>query len=111
MAEGVATGVECMAVVLIAYGAAEAFMNSLQHLFRRTQDTGWRKVLFLRFGVWLLLGLEFSLAADIVRSVISPSWHDIGQLAAIAAIRTFLSYFLERDMTEEARGLAETDRK
>jgi uncharacterized membrane protein len=107
MAGGVATGVECLAVVLIAYGAAEAFKNSLQHLFRRTQDTGWRKVLFLRFGVWLLLGLEFSLAADIVRSVISPSWDDIGQLAAIAAIRTFLSYFLERDMDEEARALAD----
>ena len=33
-------------------------------------------------------------------SVISPSWNDIGQLAAIAVIRTFLSYFLERDLGE-----------
>jgi uncharacterized membrane protein len=35
-----------------------------------------------------------------VRSVIAPSWNDIGQLAAIAAIRTFLSHFLEQDMKE-----------
>ena len=42
------------------------------------------------------------LAADIVRSAIAPTWNDIGQLAAIAAIRTFLNYFLERDLAAEA---------
>ena len=51
-----------------------------------------------RFGVWLLLGLEFELAADIIRTVVSPTWQDIGELAAIAAIRTFLNYFLEKDV-------------
>jgi len=35
-----------------------------------------------------------------VRSAIAPTWDDIGQLAAIAAIRTFLNYFLERDLVE-----------
>jgi uncharacterized membrane protein len=52
------------------------------------------------FGMWLILGLEFELAADIVRSAISPSWSDIGQLGAIAAIRTVLNYFLEKDIKE-----------
>lgn len=59
-----------------------------------------------RFGMWLLLGLEFELAADIVRGVISPMWQDVGQLGAIAVIRTFLNYFLETDLeraTERAR--------
>jgi uncharacterized membrane protein len=96
----VALLVEGMAVLLIAYGAAEAFANSGRHLFHHTHDAGWRKALFVRFGVWLLLGLQFALAADIVRSVISPSWNDIGQLAAIALIRTILNYFLERDLAE-----------
>ena len=59
-----------------------------------------RRQVFLRFGVWLLLGLQFELAADIVRSAISPTWSEIGQLAAIAAIRTVLNYFLERDIKE-----------
>ena len=45
-----------------------------------------------------LLGLEFELAADIIGSVVSPTWRDIGELAAIAVIRTFLNYFLERDL-------------
>ena len=99
----VAELIEVVAVVLIGYGAAEAFVNSLQHVLRHQRDDGWRKALFVRFGIWLMLGLEFALAADIVRSAISPSWSDIGQLAAIAAIRTFLNYFLERDLTTEAR--------
>jgi hypothetical protein len=42
--------------------------------------------------------LEFALGADIVRTAIAPTWDDIGQLAAIAAIRTFLNFFLERDL-------------
>ena len=54
----------------------------------------------MHFGSWLLLGLQFALAADIVRSAISPTWEQIGQLAAIAVIRTFLSFFLERDLME-----------
>jgi uncharacterized membrane protein len=99
-AAGVALLVEGAAVLLIAYGAAEAFANSGRHFFRHPHDAGWRKALFVRFGIWLLLGLQFALAADIVRSVISPSWNDIGQLAAIALIRTFLNYFLERDLAE-----------
>jgi uncharacterized membrane protein len=45
-----------------------------------------------------LLGLEFELAADIVRTVVTPTWSDIGQLAAIGLIRTFLNYFLEKDL-------------
>lgn len=48
--------------------------------------------------MWLLRGLEFELAADIIGSVISPSWQDIGELGAIAVIRTFLNYFLEKDL-------------
>jgi sulfatase modifying factor 1 len=47
--------------------------------------------------------LEFELAADIVRSVIAPTWQEIGELGAIAVIRTFLNYFLEKDL-EHADG-------
>jgi uncharacterized membrane protein len=52
--------------------------------------------------MWLILGLEFMLAADIVRRAISPAWQQIGQLAAIAVIRTFLNYFLEKDIEKYA---------
>jgi len=99
----IALVLEAMAVLVAAYGAAEAFLTCLNHVLHGRRLAGWRSELFLRFGVWLLVGLQFALAADIVRSVIAPTWNEIGQLAAIAAIRTFLSYFLERDIQEARR--------
>lgn len=95
-----ALAVEAAAVTLIAYGAGEALLTAGHHILRGCSIAGWRKQLFVRFGIWLILGLQFALAADIVRSVIAPTWTDIGQLAAIAAIRTFLNHFLERDLEE-----------
>lgn len=49
----------------------------------------------------LSLALEFQLAADIVGTAISPNWEQIGKLAAVAAIRTFLNYFLQRELAAE----------
>jgi uncharacterized membrane protein len=66
--------------------------------FRLKTTKGVRREVWLNFGQWLILGLEFTLAADIVKTAIAPTWNDIGQLGAIAVMRTFLSYFLERDM-------------
>ena len=50
---------------------------------------------------YLALGLEFQLAADILVTAVAPSWEEIGKLAAIAAIRTLLNFFLGREMKEE----------
>lgn len=57
-----------------------------------------RNVVFSSFAAWIILALEFALASDIVRTAIAPDWNDIGMLAAIAAIRTGLNWFLTRDL-------------
>jgi uncharacterized membrane protein len=101
-AEAVALAIETMAVLIVAWGSAEAAFGSIA-LFGRQPNHGARKAVWRRFGTWLLLGLEFELAADIVQTVISPDWMDIGQLGAIAVIRTFLNYFLERDLESSER--------
>lgn len=98
IAEAIAIGVETAAALLIAYGAIEAIAGSAIAVVKGHSKSGLRKQVWRRFGVWLLLALEFELAADIVRSAIAPNWVDIGQLAAIAVIRTFLNYFLEEDI-------------
>jgi uncharacterized membrane protein len=56
-----------------------------------------------RFGLsrYLALALEFQLAGDVLETAIAPEWAKIGQLAAIAAIRTALNYFLSREMSAE----------
>ena len=101
-AEHVALIVDSIAIGIVAFGAVEAFVRLLQPVFDWPPDAGWRRTIWVDFGMWLLLGLQFALAADIVRSIIAPTWDDLGFLAAIAAIRTFLNYFLEKDI-EEAR--------
>jgi uncharacterized membrane protein len=55
----------------------------------------------IAFGRWLSLALEFQLAADIVNTTIAPSLDALGKLGAIAVIRTFLNYFLNRELIEE----------
>ena len=98
VAESIALGVEGGAALIVGYGAIEALGGSIRAIVVGRTKRGQRKDVWLRFGVWLLLGLEFELAADIVRTAIAPTWTDIGQLAAIGLIRTFLNYFLEKDL-------------
>ncbi|MGE4799069.1 DUF1622 domain-containing protein [Yersinia hibernica] len=51
-----------------------------------------------RFGTWLALALEFQLAADILATTINPSMEELIKLAIIAVIRTFLNYFLSKEL-------------
>jgi uncharacterized membrane protein len=100
LATNIALAVETVAVLIVAFGAVQALVATLAPIFGKSGGVGWRKRVWINFGAWLLLGLQFALAADIVRSAITPSWTEIGHLAAIAAIRTILNYFLERDLIE-----------
>jgi uncharacterized membrane protein len=99
----VALALEVLSVLMIAMGAIEAMWQMLPAIVRGRTSHGVRRAAWMSLARWLLLGLEFMLAADIIRTVIAPSWDDIGQLAAIALIRTFLNYFLERDLENAAR--------
>jgi uncharacterized membrane protein len=100
----VALGIEAAAALLIVMGAIEALVRVLTPAFARQTSPGARREVWVRFAAWLLLGLEFELAADIIRTAISPTWTDIGQLGAIAAIRTVLNYFLEKDIEKYGEG-------
>jgi uncharacterized membrane protein len=57
------------------------------------------------FGGWLIVALEFQLAADIVGTIVSPTSAQLIELGAIALIRTFLNYFLNKELKEE-RGIS-----
>ncbi len=96
-----ALAVEAIAIIVIVFGTIDVLVHGAGTLCGWIpRSSTWRKEIFVRFGYWLMFGLLFALAADIIRTVIAPTWNDIGQLAAIAAIRTFLNYFLERDLAE-----------
>jgi uncharacterized membrane protein len=62
------------------------------------------------YARWLAAGLTIQLAADIIETSITTSWDAVARVASIAVIRTFLNFFLERDLTEfraRQRGQAE----
>lgn len=101
MAGLIALFIETAAVLVVALGAAQAIYGLIR-IFAKRISRG-RKQVWQKFAAWLILGLEFMLAADILRTAISPNWNQIGQLAAIALIRTFLNYFLEKDLERSAQ--------
>lgn len=107
----VALGCELAAVAVLALAAVEGIAGVIL-AGAQWRDAARKKLVWVRFASWIILALEFTLAADIARTAISPSWNDIGQLAAIAAIRTVLNLFLERDVEayQHEFAKAESDR-
>ncbi|MER7131130.1 DUF1622 domain-containing protein [Streptosporangium saharense] len=91
--------VEAMGAIVIFSGAATAFVRFVVAALRGNGDGFVTVRLFL--GRFLALGLEFQLAGDVLRTAVSPSFAQIGQLAAIATIRTALNFFLSREIERE----------
>src|SRR5262245_56246185 len=98
VAQAVAGAAEGAAILIVAVGVIQAVFHLCRYALNQQGGTGRRKQIWLGLALWLVLALEFELAADIVRSVLSPSWQDIGQLAAVGAVRTLLNFFLEKDL-------------
>lgn len=96
-------GVEASAGVIIGLAAIEATYKALILFFgRRSSSENGKEDIRLQFGRWLSLGLEFELGADILRTAISPTWTEIGQLAAIVVLRTALNFFLQLEIDKAA---------
>jgi uncharacterized membrane protein len=91
--------IDWLALILIVVGAVEAFFLGLWTMFA-SHDGHHERDVWLRLGRWLVAGLTFQLAADVLETAVTTSWDEVARLAAIAAIRTFLNYFLERDLGE-----------
>jgi len=97
LTEATVLGIDFMALLVIAFATVEAFVGGLRAIRKSGHE---RRQVWLRYARWLIAGLTFQLAADLVETSIRTSWMAIGQLAAIAVVRTFLNFFLERDVTE-----------
>ena len=59
-----------------------------------------RETLRHQLGSYLLLGLEFLIAADIIGTVTHPTLKDMAVLGSIVLIRTVISFFLEKEVAE-----------
>ena len=90
--------INALALLVIVIGTIEAFIRGMRLFFSATGHQ--RRAVWLRYARWLVAGLSFQLAADIIETSITTSWQAVARLGAIAVIRTFLNYFLERDLAE-----------
>src|SRR5262245_3087400 len=91
--------IDGLALVIIVMGTVQAFVTGLRLIL--TNPSGHeRREVWLRYARWLVAGLTFQLAADIIETSITTGWQAVGRLGAIAIIRTFLNYFLEKDLAE-----------
>ena len=100
--EQLALGIEVIATIIVLVGVLQTVWLMLRRRVIRPDSMVIRRDIWRNFGAWLVFGLEFQLAADIIRTAIEPSWAQLGQLAAIAAIRTFLNFILMEDMRRSA---------
>ena len=90
--------------LLSFFGSAVILYTSLRavYLFCWGVRTGTLDINLIRLelGYGIILGLEFMIGSDIIKSMARPNYYDLGMLAALVFIRTFLSYFLGRELAE-----------
>ena len=106
LSEWAITLIDFAALAVIVFGTVQALAAAVRAMFSPLAPVERGRV-WMHYARWLVVGLTFQLAADIIETAITNDWQAIGRVGAIAVVRTFLNYFLERDMSETREQLAE----
>ncbi|MBL7744653.1 MAG: DUF1622 domain-containing protein [Chitinophagaceae bacterium] len=93
----VSHAVEILSAVIIGIAILAVLYNYIMMLYRPGIKISKERIR-IQFGSSVAVALELLLGADVLATAVAPSWNDIGQLAAIATIRTVLNYFLEKEL-------------
>jgi uncharacterized membrane protein len=102
------SAIQICAAGLIALAAVQATLRSIRIFFRRNPLGSETEEVRLKRGRWLVVALEFQVAADILRTAIAPTWDEIGQLAAIIVLRTLLNFFLQQEIARAGQSKVAT---
>ncbi|MEG0238012.1 MAG: DUF1622 domain-containing protein [Clostridium sp.] len=92
---------DSLSIIVIAWGVAIAFLAFIKSEFsskNRSDVINKNNLIKNRLGSYILFGLEILICADIIESILNPSVKDMVLLASIVVIRTFISYFLNKEM-------------
>ena len=101
--EYVALAIDIIGIGMILWGFSVSFKDWLMLEIRKRERIGFlhgTKMIRCQLGTYLLLGLEFMIASDIIHSFISRSPDDLMFLALIVVIRTTIGFFLGKEMEE-----------
>lgn len=93
---------DVLSISIILVGAIISFIKLVQHGKGEEHSSVLHKNKYIKayLGSYILLSLEFLIVADIIESIINPTFQDIIKLALIVLIRTMISYFLNKEISE-----------
>ena len=91
---------QLLASIVILLGVVKAILIYARDILYREKSLDAIQESRLEIGHSFSLGLAFLIGASILKTIITPNWDDIGQLAAIIAIRTTLNHFLLKDLED-----------
>jgi len=90
-------------IVVIVWGVLMTVLKLLQLEYKRFRGMNIcksRELLRHHFSSYLLIGLEFMIASDIIHTVLKPTMQDLIVLGSMVAIRTVISYFLNKELRD-----------
>ncbi|NIZ40398.1 DUF1622 domain-containing protein [Entomospira entomophila] len=90
-----------ISIFILTYGILLSFIKLIQSelaRFTHREKIAVRQQIRAYLGSYILLSLEFLIAADIIGTIQHPSWEEILLLVGIVIIRTFIAFFLEKEM-------------
>ena len=93
---------DAAATFVIVAAAAEAVVRALPGVAKPHLAATLRPIR-QRLSEWLVLALELLIGSDIIRTAVSPSWTELGQLGAIVALRLIIDYSLLHEFKEGDR--------
>ncbi|NJK56622.1 MAG: DUF1622 domain-containing protein [Pleurocapsa sp. SU_5_0] len=93
---------QLLALFVIVIGIAKALIIYSRHIFTSYSSAIAFQGSRLELGYGFSLGLSFLLGGSILKTTITPSWNELGQLAAIIALRTILNYLLLQAIDKNA---------
>ncbi|MCT0218295.1 DUF1622 domain-containing protein [Synechococcus sp. CS-1329] len=92
---------ETLSVLCVLAGLLATLVRALTQPHRRPWRLRPSNGVRLTFGSWLAMALEFQLASDIVATTTAPTESNLIQLGVVAVIRTFLNFFLSKELEAE----------
>lgn len=95
-----AAGAEIAAAAVIGAAVVRGIVKYARQLFSRRQHIDSAEIIRLQLGRSLALGLEFTVASDILQTAVAPTRQDILNLGSLVLLRTLLNYFLEREIRQ-----------
>jgi uncharacterized membrane protein len=93
--------IELISFAIMIYGSALALLHLIKCEFKRLTkkfDITIIDIVRHDFAYYILLGLEFLIAADIIQTILKPTSQELIELGGIVVIRILLSYFLNKEM-------------